>query len=40
MAFIAYHFHWPEQEVMAMEHADRRDWVARISGINRRANEG
>ena len=40
VAFIAYHFHWPEQEVMAMEHADRRDWVARISGINRRANEG
>jgi hypothetical protein len=39
VAFIAYHFHWPQHEIAAMEHADRRDCVARISALNRRANE-
>ena len=38
MAFIAYHFHWPLVEVMALEHADRRAWVQDISDINRRMN--
>jgi hypothetical protein len=38
VAFIAYHFHWPHDDVMAMEHADRRSWVAEISGINERMN--
>lgn len=39
VAFIAYHLHWPERAVMQMEHADRRDWVRRVSDLNRRANE-
>ena len=38
VAFVAYHFHWPHDEVMAMEHGDRRRWVAEISGINERMN--
>ena len=38
MAFIAYHFHWSQEEVMALEHADRRRWVAAISAINERAS--
>ena len=24
VAFVAYHFHWPQSEIMQMEHADRR----------------
>jgi hypothetical protein len=36
MAFIAYHFHWSSGELMALDHADRRTWVAEISSINRR----
>ena len=40
VAFVAYHFHWPHEEVMALEHADRRGWVAQISSINRRMNGG
>jgi hypothetical protein len=40
VAFVAYHFHWPHEEVMALEHADRRRWVAEISSINRRMNAG
>ncbi|MEU2175254.1 DUF6760 family protein [Nocardia sp. NPDC019219] len=40
VAFLAYHFHWPPDSVMRMEHADRRRWVAEISAINERCNEG
>jgi len=40
IAFIAFHFHWDESEVMQLEHADRRRWVVEISKINRRMNEG
>jgi len=39
VAFVAYHFHWPHGEVMALEHAERRTWVERISAINDRMNE-
>ena len=39
VAFIAMHFHWAADAIMDMEHADRRRWVAEISGINRRLNE-
>jgi hypothetical protein len=38
VAFIAYHFHWPHDDVMALEHVDRRRWVQEISDINRRMN--
>ena len=34
VAFVAYHFHWPHDEIMALEHADRRSWVTEISAIN------
>jgi hypothetical protein len=40
VAFIAYHFHWNHEEIMALEHRDRRDWVERISQLNQRMNEG
>lgn len=35
VAFIAYHFHWPHDEIMAMEHRERMRWVDEISRINR-----
>ena len=38
MAFIAYHFHWPRAELMALEHAERRRWCEEISQINRTLN--
>lgn len=40
VAFLAYHFTWAHDEVMALEHADRRRWVAEISAINERRNSG
>ncbi|HXG30006.1 MAG TPA: DUF6760 family protein [Thermodesulfobacteriota bacterium] len=36
VAFIAYHFHWPYEEIMNMEHRERRRWCEEISKINRR----
>jgi hypothetical protein len=38
VAFVAYHFHWSQAEIVAMEHAERRQWVGEISAINRKAN--
>ncbi len=40
VAYIAYHFHWPMDEILAMEHAVRRVWVGEIAKIVRRINDG
>jgi len=39
VAFVAFHFHWPPDQIMSMEHAERRRWVSEISAINRELNE-
>jgi len=36
MAFIAYHFHWGREEILRLEHAERRRWCREISAINER----
>jgi hypothetical protein len=36
---VAFHFHWPHAEVMALEHGHRQRWVAEIARINRQLNE-
>ncbi len=38
VAYIAYHFHWPYEQVMALEHRERQRWVAEIAHINERLN--
>jgi hypothetical protein len=38
VAFIAYHFHWPPDSVLELEHAERRRWVEEISAINESLN--
>ena len=38
VAFIAYHFHWPHDAIMSLEHRERKRWVAEISEINVRVN--
>jgi hypothetical protein len=40
VAYIAYHFHWPLDNVLNLEHRQRRQWVQEIAKINRRLNEG
>jgi hypothetical protein len=39
VAFIAYYLHWPHEQIMSLEHRERRLWVAEISKINRQLNE-
>ncbi|WP_307394970.1 DUF6760 family protein [Bacillus horti] len=38
VGFIAYYFHWSQEEIMNMEHRDRRKWCDEISKINRNVN--
>ena len=40
VAFVAYHFHWPLGDILDLQHAERRRWVAEISSINQRITEG
>ncbi|MFL7791305.1 MAG: DUF6760 family protein [Anaerolineae bacterium] len=39
IAYIAYHFHWSHEEIMDLEHAERRRWVQEIARINTRMNQ-
>lgn len=36
VAYIAYHFHWPYQQIVKLEHVERRKWVDEIAKINNR----
>jgi hypothetical protein len=38
VAFIALHFHWSAEEVLNMEHWERRRWCEEISRINSTLN--
>ena len=39
VAFVAYHFHWPPEDILNLEHGERRRWVEEISSMNQRLNE-
>jgi len=39
VAYIAYHFHWPHQQVLELDHRERQRWVQEIARINERLNE-
>jgi hypothetical protein len=36
VAYIAYHVHWPYDQIMQFEHRERQRWVAEIGRINQR----
>ncbi len=38
VSYVAYHFHWPLDTILDLEHPLRRDFVARIGGINATVN--
>lgn len=38
MAFISYYFHWPNAEVMELDHKSRRQWCREISAIHKSIN--
>jgi hypothetical protein len=39
IAYIAYHFHWPLDQILDLEHPLRRRFVEEIADINRRRSE-
>jgi hypothetical protein len=38
MAYLAYHLHWPQEQLLNMEHGDRLLWIGEVSKINQRLN--
>lgn len=38
MSFISYYFHWSQDEVMSLDHNNRRRWCEEISSINNSLN--
>ncbi|OLE63191.1 MAG: hypothetical protein AUI36_10100 [Cyanobacteria bacterium 13_1_40CM_2_61_4] len=39
VAYVAFHFHWPHDEILALDHRERQRWVGEIAELNRRLNE-
>lgn len=39
VAFIAYHFNWSREEIMALPHGERQRWCEEISAINERITD-
>jgi hypothetical protein len=39
VAYVAYHFHWPFETILEMEHGERHRWVREIATINQRLTE-
>ena len=40
IAYIAYHFHWSVDDLMDMEHPERRRYADEIAKINTRMSRG
>nr|WP_035306255.1 DUF6760 family protein [Actinokineospora inagensis] len=40
VAYVAYHFHWPLDDILDLEHPDRLRYVAEIARINTRITQG
>ena len=36
VAYVAYYLHWPQAEILDLEHAERRRWVAEVAALNTR----
>ena len=40
VAYVAYHFGWSRDEILDLEHAERREYVGRIARLNTRGRAG
>jgi uncharacterized protein DUF6760 len=40
VAYLAYHFHWSLDDILDLEHADRRRYLTEIARIGSRASQG
>jgi hypothetical protein len=39
VAYIAYYMHWSLEDILGMEHQDRRQWAEKVANINRKLVE-
>lgn len=39
MAFLSYYLHWSNEEVMQLDHMERRRWCHQVSEINRKLSK-
>ena len=39
VAYIAFHFHWPYDQILSLDHLERQRWIEEVAKINRRLNE-
>ncbi|MCK7494842.1 MAG: hypothetical protein MZW92_29810 [Comamonadaceae bacterium] len=39
MAYLAYYFHWPYEQVMNLDHRERRRWALEVARLNERIND-
>ena len=40
VAYVAYHFHWPLDDILDLEHPERQRYVAEIAHLNERVSQG
>jgi hypothetical protein len=40
VAYVAYHLHWPLDDILDLEHTDRLRYVSEIAKINNRITRG
>jgi len=38
MAFLGYYLHWSKEELMDLDHLERRRWCEEVSEINKKLN--
>jgi len=39
VAFIAYYFHWPREDILLLPHSERQEWCQQITSINKAMNK-
>jgi hypothetical protein len=39
VAYLAYHFHWPPEYLLELDHFERHRWVEQVAAINRKLND-
>lgn len=40
VSYLAYHLHWPLDDLLDLEHTDRTRLVSEVAGLNQRALQG
>lgn len=40
VAYVAFHFHWSLDDILDLEHTQRRRYVTEIGSLNQRISEG